>query len=201
MRLFFQTLIIVVFYFNYALTQSPSGIVSIPIIYLPGDTIRGTSVPLKNNEFGFEIWLVNTDTFSYAYNAAQYGIDINPEIIGNGTLSAELISSQLSISNKQPKFPEFLESPNRIRLRANKFGNGGPFIQPGDSINIAVIKVSNSEDFIDIDCSKFSNLILRERNPDAVAVFIYADENMKANTGKAVMLNITRKTYGICRSE
>lgn len=199
MKYHFSIIILVLLLLTKIIAQSPQGIVSIPKIYLPGDTISGTSSPLDRNEFGFEIWLVNSDSIPYAYNAAQYGIDVNPMITIENTLTAEMISSQLISTNKQPKVPEFFPTPDRIRLAANKFGNGGPFIQPGDSINIAVVKVRSSKDLSNFNCNILTDLKLREKNPDAVAVFIYADENMKANTGKAVMLNISRITYNGCK--
>ncbi len=173
--------------------QTPQGILSIPKVYNPGSTIPNTATPLGPNEFGFEIWLVNSGTVQFAYNAAQYGVSFNADIINGGVLTGVTLESGLP-TVKQPGPPTVvLTAPIRIRFGQNTFGDGGPFIAPGDSVLIVRVKMTNT---VNLPIAT-PDLVLRSSSPDQSAVFRYSGGTPPGtgNTGTAVQLAITRVTY------
>lgn len=193
MKKFFFIFFVLLGMCSFLTAQTPQGILSIPKVYAPGQIMPNSSSPLTDNEFGFEIWLVNNGTVQFAYNAAQYGVSFNPDIINGGNLTGVTLESGLP-PNKQPGPPTVvLTSPIRIRFGQNPFGDFGPFIAVGDSVLIVRVKMSNTVSFP----AATPDLVLRSSSPDQAAVFRYSGGTPPGtgNTGTAVQLAITRVTY------
>ncbi len=100
-------------------------------------------------KFQFSIYLKNTGGLSFGYLAGQYHFDFNKNILGSGTGSMAILSSDLPTAFR-PINPTVVTSttPGQLRWDANSNSNGGPILNPGDSIKIMTVEFTSTDNLL-----------------------------------------------------
>ncbi len=100
------------------------------------------------NKLQFTIYLKNTGYLRFGYRTGEYNFNFNKNILGSGSGSMSIISSDLPTTFR-PINPSVVTSttPGQLRWQANLGSDGGPVINPGDSIKIMTVELTSTENF------------------------------------------------------
>ena len=100
------------------------------------------------NKLQFDVYLKNTGYLKFGYRSGQYAFTFNKNILNSGTGTMSIVSSDLPEAFR-PVNPSVITSttPGELRWEANAALDGGPELNPGDSIKIMTVELTNTVNY------------------------------------------------------
>lgn len=100
------------------------------------------------NKLQFSVYSKNNGYLKFGYRTGAYHFTFNKNILNGGDGTMTIISSDLP-EDFRPVNPSVVTSttPGELRWDANTATDGGPVINPGDSIKIMTVELTNTVNF------------------------------------------------------